>query len=254
MPSVWFKFRFSILYRAKEFLIAYGEVAARETIRLRARSALIHSHFNPDTLENDLAVITLSNGQTINRRHGTPIPVSCRGLFPGDEGSVASFGFNNDNSNTISDKLLVARQVIIANEPCARTFNRQLHRNQFCAQDQQPIILPPPVSEESSSSESDEEDDPPQEDPSANAMFPPLFGRRSIARNNNNGQRLTAVCRGDTGSGLVRSINNVNTLYALVSRVPEGCNNDNPAIYTNVAPFCTWLEDCTLGAVSTTNN
>lgn len=205
-------------------------------------------------------MVTLSNGQTINRRHGTPIAISCRGLFPGDEGWVASFGFNNDQSNTISDKLMVARQVVIANEPCARAFNRPLHRNQICAQDQAPPP-PPPVEEpeESDSSESDEEDDPPQEEPAGNAMFPPMFAMRSISRNNNHGQRLTAVCRGDTGSGLVRSVaaannQNINTLYALVSRVPQGCNNDNPAIYTLLAPSCQWLEDTTLGAVSTTNN
>lgn len=59
---------FSLWNSAKEFRIGYGDIAARELIRVRARSALIHSHFNAETLENDLAVITLSVGQTINLR------------------------------------------------------------------------------------------------------------------------------------------------------------------------------------------
>lgn len=214
-------------------------------MRPRANSALIHQHFNPETLINDLAVILLSNGEKFNSRTGPPIPISCRGIFPGEEGLVASFGFNSDRSNTISEKLMVARQVVIENGPCARVFNRQLHRNQFCGQDQPPPAQPDPINET--------EDDDSEEDDDDSTGDDRRRRRRDITARNG-ATPLTSVCRGDTGSGLVRKVGDNFVLYALVSRVPSGCNRDNPAIYTNVAPFCQWLEDATLGAVNTVND
>lgn len=240
--------------RAKEFRLGYGDVNARETVRLRARSALIHSHFNQETLENDLAVITLSQGQKINTRLGTPVAISCRGVFNGEIGFVASFGFINENSNTISDKLMVARQVVVETRPCQQFFGRALHRHQLCLQDQAPPAAPvETVDLSSEESEESEEEEIPSGDASKNGGFFPAFGR-SLNRNAAARPPLTAVCRGDTGAGLIRTINNAAALYALVSRVPQDCNSENPAIFTNVGPFCQWLEDATLGAISTTNN
>lgn len=229
---------------AKEFRIGYGNSNARETSRPRARSALIHQHFNPDTLENDLAVILLSNGDTFSSRNAKPIAISCRGLFPGDDGQVASFGFTSDNANSISDQLMVARQVVIDNAPCARVFNRQLHRNQFCGQDQPPPAIPNPAIDDDDDDDEEDDDDDDDDDDRRRR-------RRRSARNT--ARPLTSVCRGDTGSGLFRKVGEDDILFALVSRVPSGCNRENPAIYTNVAPFCSWLIDATLGAVNTVN-
>jgi len=123
---------------AKQFRIGYGDVRARELVRVTANTALIHSHFNPETLDSDIAIILLPLGQNFNLGVGKAIPISRRSANIGQEGVVAGFGFNSDSSNAISEQLMLARQFVIENQPCADIYRRPVHRSQFCGQDHPP--------------------------------------------------------------------------------------------------------------------
>lgn len=260
---------------AKEFRIGYGDVKARDVIRLTANSALIHSHFNQATLENDIAIIPLSNGQTFNENIAKIIPIARNSPPMSREGVVASFGFTSNTASTISERLMVARQVVIPNGDCREVFKRAVHRNQFCAQDQPPQ---PPAEEEAPAEEEtppEGGDTPPaegggaspgegggaspgEETPSEGGQggFPSYdwgeFGR-SLTRRAEPDVVLSAVCRGDTGSALVYKVDDKYIAYGLVSRVPNGCNRKQPALYTSLSAFIQWIEDATLGAADIVN-
>lgn len=241
-------------------------------IRLTANSALIHSHFNQDTLENDIAIIPLKNGQTFNENIAKIIPIGRKNPPMSREGVVASFGFTSNTASTISERLMIARQVIVPNADCKKVFDIPVHRNQFCSQDQPPQppaedekpVVPKP--EDPKPEETIPEGDDHSEAGGSNGTndntgsgntgqggFPNYdWGtfRRSLARQK---VVLSAVCRGDTGSALVYKVNERYVAYGLVSRVPRGCNREQPALYTRLSEFTQWIEDATLGAAELVN-
>lgn len=70
--------------------------------RITARSALVHSSYNPTTLENDVAVITLPTDQQIDLNVAVAVSLA---KFPGRAGTrgvIASFGFTSDDAVVIS--------------------------------------------------------------------------------------------------------------------------------------------------------
>lgn len=261
----------STSFSAKLFRIGYGHIKAREVIRLNASSALIHSHFNAKTLENDLAIITLPQNQLINVEIGKPIIIASRAVAVKDIGNVSSFGFESDSGTTISENLMVARQVVIENNACAEAFNRPVHHNQFCGQDPKTLPTPPEealpeddptpeISGETSGSnegsdgdgdggDGDGNDDDDGDDAhNTDDAWANGWGRRFGARVATQNQQ-TSVCRGDTGSALVRKSDKGYVAFGIVSRVPRGCNSELPALYTLLPAFTQWLEDATLGEV-----
>lgn len=182
------------------------------------------------------------------------------------EGVVASFGFTSNTANTISERLMVARQVVIPNTDCKEVFERPVMRTQFCAQDQPP--QPPaedttPPGSETTEDEISQEEGPTEEengDKPNKPGFPNYdwtgFGSaRSLARQEDEKSTvvLSAVCRGDTGSALVYRVNDRYVAYGIVSRVPNGCNRKQPALYTSLSAFTQWIEDATLGAADLVN-
>lgn len=255
---------YSHLFSAKQFRVGYGHIKAREVVRLTATSALIHSHFNAKTLENDLAIITLPQNQLINTELVTPIAIARKVVELNENGTVASFGFENDAATTISEDLTVATQVVIDNQNCADAFNVAVHANQFCGQD--PKVLPPPSEEEGEGNGDDSDNESSGENGENNSES------GNEANNNNEGEtnqdgsdwtnwsrrmgrvatnekQQTAVCRGDTGSAIVRRTEQYIIGFGIVSRVPSGCNAERPALYTHLPAFTQWLEDATLGEV-----
>lgn len=257
------------VYSAKEFRIGYGDVRARDVIRLTANSALIHSHFNQATLENDVAIIPLRNGQTFNENIARIIPIARSRPIMSRVGVVASFGFITNTATTISERLMVARQVIIPDGDCRAVFDRPVHRNQFCAQDQPP--QPPPEDDTPEPENPEPEDDNTGGNDSNDAGnseeggdggnddgntgenspgFPNYdwssFTGRSLDKKPEE-IVLSAVCRGDTGSALVYMVEDRYVAYGLVSRVPNGCNRKQPALYTDLTAFSQWIEDATGG-------
>lgn len=248
-------------FSAREFRIGYGDIRARNIIRLTANTALIHGQFNQATLENDLAIISLRNGQTFNENIAKVVPIARYSPPMSREGFVASFGFTSNNLKTISERLMVARQIIIPNADCSKVFGRPVHRNQFCAQDQPP--QPPadePIEDEDEEEDQDEDDESPDsggdaDDSADDGLDPGLpgfdwgnFGRAITPRREE--VVLTGVCRGDTGSAVVFQVDERYVAYGLVSRVPRGCNNNQPALYTDLTSFTQWIEDATLGAAT----
>lgn len=251
--------RHFLLFSAKQFRIGYGHVKAREVIRLKAQSALIHSDFDAQTLENDLAIITLPQNQLINLQIVRPIAITKTPVKVTDEGIVASFGFENNESTTISENLMIGHQIVIENEACAAAFDRPVHVNQFCGQD--PKAVSPPGPPEGSSEpddsklESDEkkknsdgfEDEPVADNDDDD--WTNGWSRSGLSRVATDEKNQTSICRGDTGSALVRETDKGTVGYGIVSRVPQGCNVDKPALYTHLPAFYQWLEDATLGEV-----
>lgn len=274
-------FVFLSRFSAKQFRIGYGHINAREVIRLTATSALIHSHFNGKTLENDLAIITLPQNQLINVQIVTPIAISRMAVPLNQNGTVASFGFENDTSNAISEHLMVARQVVIDNQACADAFGRPVHAHQFCGQDR-PTVEAPPVEDEEDDG-GDDEGDASGEDGDAGGEdgdgtgsneegendgtgegnsnegendqaqgggdWTNGWSRRSMGRVSTNDNEQSTVCRGDTGSAIIRRTDKGIVGFGIVSRIPQGCNADRPALYTRLPAFTQWLEDATLGEV-----
>ena len=233
-------------------------------VRVEAESAIVHSHFNIDTLVNDVAIILLPNGHEINLALGTVIPISRKPVSAGEAGFVASWGFTTDNSNRISENLMVARQVVIENTACFQQFERAVHRNQFCAQDQSVKKELEEPSEESSSSEEtvedpqDEQQDQEQQETEQQETeqnnrgnqpdyIPPIWewnGFRQLTRSNG----LSGVCRGDTGSAIIRKSEKGIVAIGIVSRVASTCDGEHPALYTSLSSFIQWITDATLGA------
>lgn len=213
-------------------------------------------------MENDLAIITLPQTQLINTELVKPIAIARKAVELNESGSVASFGFANDAATTISEDLTVATQVVIDNQKCADAFNVAVHANQFCGQD--PRVIPPPeegdntehegasgssaMSQEDNSESSDEHNnnDENQNNQENNDW---TTWSRSMARIATNEKQQTAVCRGDTGSAIVRRTEEDIIGFGIVSRVPSGCNAERPALYTHLPAFTQWLEDATLGEV-----
>lgn len=254
------------MFSAKQFRVGYGHIKAREVVRLTATSALIHSHFNAKTLENDLAIITLPQNQLINVQIVKPIAIARAAVELKNEGSVFSFGFESDSATTISEDLMIARQIVIDNQACADAFSRPVHANQFCAQDPKvpppaPPAPPAPAPEGETSGEaaaSPEENASAEASPDAEADADETntddwangWSRRSMGRVAADAKKQTAVCRGDTGSAIVRRTEAGAIIgFGIVSRVPQGCNAEKPALYTLLPAFVQWLEDATLGEV-----
>lgn len=224
---------------------------------MTATSALIHSHFDAKTLENDLAIITLPQNQLINLEIVKPIPIGRKVVQLKDEGTVTSFGFESDAANTISENLMVARQIVIDNKACAAAFNRPVHANQFCGQDPKVIAAPIDDGEGKNSGDDGNSSEDGKEPDDSNADEPPVDNddwtngwMHSMDRVAADGKNQTAVCRGDTGSAIVRTTKEGVVGLGIVSRVPQGCNADRPALYTHLPAFTQWLEDATLGEVA----
>lgn len=210
----------------------------------------------------------------------TPMRITRREVQINDPGTVASFGFENNTATTISENLMVARQAVINNQACAEAFNRPVHANQFCGHDARNAPPPPeeeptppedePSPPEDEPSPPEEEPTPPEEEPSppedddegSSEDDPPSedsqswsngWSRRSMNRVATNDRRRTAVCRGDTGSAIVRRTEQGIIGFGIVSRVPQGCNAERPALYTLLPAFVQWIEDATLGEVQIVN-
>lgn len=215
-------------------------------------------------MENDLAIITLPQTQLINTELVKPIAIARKAVQITDSGTVASFGFENDAATTISDDLTVATQVVIDNQNCADAFNVAVHANQFCGQD--PKVSPPPGGDEENdgekegengssaekgegNSESSTEDNDNNEDEKNQENNDWTGWSRKMGRIAPDQKQQTAVCRGDTGSAIVRRTEEDIIGFGIVSRVPSGCNAERPALYTHLPAFVQWLEDATLGEV-----
>lgn len=199
-----------------------------------------------------------------------PIAIARAAVELKNEGSVFSFGFESDAATTISEDLMIARQIVIDNQACADAFSRPVHANQFCAQDPKvPAPAPPgppapaapgaPAPEGENSTEAEAS---PEGNASAEASpeaetedtntgdWANGWSRRSMGRVAADAKKQTAVCRGDTGSAIVRRTEAGAIIgFGIVSRVPQGCNAEKPALYTLLPAFVQWLEDATLGEV-----
>lgn len=234
---------------AKEFRIGYGSVKSREVVRVQATSAFIHSSFNSQTLENDIAIITLPQNQLIKMDLVKPIAIAKTEVQVADQGAVASFGFESNESNTISEHLMIGRQVVVEDKACADAFGRAVHANQFCGQDPKTVPPPPdsgepPFEPPTEPKESTENSDAMVDDSEEN--WPASgWSRSGLARLAYDDKAQSAVCRGDTGSAIVRQTDQGIVAFGVVSRVPQGCNTDKPALYTRLPAFYQWLKDAT---------
>lgn len=264
---------------AQQFLIGYGNLEATKVKRITARSALIHSHYNPTTLENDLAVITLPADQKIDLSLAKSIAVAKNVQDVGSVGLVASFGFTSNEATSISEKLLVAQQFIVANKGCETAFSRSVHRNQFCGQNQPPAETEPPAGGGGNRESESGGDDNTLGDADASGGNANGSGGNTSDDNTDNGSggggggdggsdtgfmgmqwsralsspkaaSLSSVCFGDTGSALVRKKGEKYIAFGLLSRIPGGCNNLRPALYTRLSSYSQWIEDVTLGQAS----
>lgn len=226
---------------------------------------MIHGHFNAATLQNDIAIIPLGRGQTINLALATPVAITTVRVQIGDEGIVASFGFDTVSSNAISEHLLVGRQVVVDNSKCSKEYGAPVHVNQFCARDTKPIDEddeddqePTTVEPETEKPDDDTEDNEQggNETPGNGESngFPNLdWSRMGRVFKGDDIHVPSSVCRGDTGSALVRKSGEGYVAYGIVARVPRGCNPDKPAVYTRLPSFTQWIEDATLGAARIVN-
>ena len=59
----------------------------------------------------------------------------------------------------------------------------------------------------------------------------------------------TDACRGDSGGGLVKSLEGANILVGVVSFGSGGCNGAPPAVFTNVQSHMIWIIQKVLGKI-----
>lgn len=181
---------------------------------------------------------------------------------------------------------MLAHQTVVKNSGCEAAFSRPVHRNQFCGINTVPEGDTNPPKEGSASHGSNASGDGHTSDEgktsgndsdsagnggdvnthntvgvadtasntsdlSASMGDLPDGGFLGMSWNralrNSRLPILSSVCNGDTGSALVRKKGDKYIAFGILSRVPGGCNDERPALYTQISAFSNWIKDVSAG-------
>jgi hypothetical protein len=100
------------------------------------RDTLIHANFNPDTLENDIGLIRVSQRIVYSSRI-QPIALPSRSfqsnLFVGIISTVSGWGRFSDQITDLSSELRFVTLPIISNSQCQRTYGHFIQPSNLCA-------------------------------------------------------------------------------------------------------------------------
>ncbi|XP_026331321.1 collagenase-like, partial [Hyposmocoma kahamanoa] len=109
--------------QASEFTVVYGSITLFSGgTRVNTNNVVMHSNWNPNTVANDIAIITHSHVEYTNNIRAIPL-ASGSNLFVGVNAQAAGFGRQSDNAGIGTNQQLhhVTLQVI-TNAVCSSTY------------------------------------------------------------------------------------------------------------------------------------
>ncbi|KAI4585981.1 hypothetical protein MJG53_020606, partial [Ovis ammon polii x Ovis aries] len=102
----------------RQWIATFGTSTTSPQQRVAVRSILIHDNYNPETHENDIALVQLDKEVTFNQYiHTVCLPEANQVISPGSTAYVTGWGSQSYSGNTVTN-LQQARVNIISNYLC----------------------------------------------------------------------------------------------------------------------------------------
>ncbi|KAI4542885.1 hypothetical protein MG293_007011 [Ovis ammon polii] len=102
----------------RQWIATFGTSTTSPQQRVAVRSILIHDNYNPETHENDIALVQLDKEVTFNRYiHTVCLPEANQAISPGSTAYVTGWGSQSYSGSTVTN-LQQARVNIISNYLC----------------------------------------------------------------------------------------------------------------------------------------